>query len=84
MRRVVQRAFDTGAHTCVMLRGLPESHFNGQVLDVSEDAFSLTHVGEEGAWRWSFTFDDVTAVGMRLPLPTDPGLAPGCPRHESP
>ncbi|MEB3328466.1 MAG: hypothetical protein VKQ33_04475 [Candidatus Sericytochromatia bacterium] len=84
MRRLVQRAFDAGAHVSVLLRGQPDSRFSGQVLDVGEEAFSLTHLGEGVAWRWSFNFDDVSALGLRLPLLTDPGLAPGCPRHDHP
>ena len=84
LRRAVQHAFDTGAHLSVLLRSLPESRFSGQVVDVAEDAFSLTYISEGGAWRWSFAFDDVSAVGLRLPPPTAAGHAPGCRHHDTP
>ncbi|MEB3198201.1 MAG: hypothetical protein VKP62_13455 [Candidatus Sericytochromatia bacterium] len=84
LRGQVHHAFDTGAHVSVLLRDQPELRFVGQVLEVVDDAFSVTHVADGVAWRWSFSFDDVSALGMRLALPSEPGLAPGCPRHESP
>ncbi|WP_373531919.1 hypothetical protein [Vampirovibrio sp.] len=66
---LLKTAYDNGAEIMIQLKDFCGNPYQGKVLALNEDAFTLFHSGLGGGVLWSFAKADVAFCGLIVELP---------------
>lgn len=69
-KKLLQTTMDSGNEMIVSLKNVACDTFQGRILDVSDDCFSMFHSGPEGGILWLFKIEDIHHCGLVVDLPT--------------
>lgn len=66
---IIRQAHASGATVIIRLRQDFDDSYQGQIISVSDEAFTLFHSGREGGVLWCFQWADVLSCGLLVNQP---------------
>jgi hypothetical protein len=73
---LLKSARDSGSEVIVSFRIPCSDSFQGKIMDVHDDHFTLFHSGHGGGVLWTFAIADIAHCGLILDLPPISELEP--------
>ncbi|MBY0449447.1 MAG: hypothetical protein K2X01_02320 [Cyanobacteria bacterium] len=71
IQHLLHQAFESGKELLVQLKTPGTDLYQGKILDLQEDSFTLFHSGRDGGVLWAFNRSDVDHCGLIIDLPDD-------------